>query len=558
MNFNEATILKALVDSTDAIVVAADTKGRVLFVNEAFTRVMGFTPDEAIGRSVWSFRVPEEQAESKARFRENTARFEGRRAETRWIARDGSERILNWSIRRLTSESGARQMVVATAIDVTAERDSERRSTWFHQMLEQAEEAVIMIGPDRTIRFVNQAAIDIYGYSEDEFIGLNNAALTPESEREAIDAFTVRLKETLAPQEIETWRRRADGSIIPVHIKAAPLRDPDGELYGIVGVSYDMTEQLALQARERVATDRARMLARIVENLPEPVFHVREDGIIDYANEAVRDVYGYRAEEMLGHPMAMVRPADRTRSMGEFLDHVSHTGDPSVIETQALHKMGHRIDVELRVTRFEGERGENRGFVGLARDIAERKRIEEELRERADTDRLTGLANRHALDVAGDAEFRRARRYCHHLSVIVCDLDHFKSVNDTYGHAGGDAALRRFAEIMNASLRRPTDVLARMGGEEFCLLLPETAQEGAARVAERIRQSAAQMVIEAGERAFSLTVSLGVSQVVGRDRTIGDAIERADAALYMAKQQGRNRVETYPWEPQQKIELVSG
>jgi diguanylate cyclase (GGDEF)-like protein len=160
------------------------------------------------------------------------------------------------------------------------------------------------------------------------------------------------------------------------------------------------------------------------------------------------------------------------------------------------------------------------------------------LRELTVVDELTGLRNRRFLDRALRYEIARAKRYEHLVSVILIDVDHFKKVNDTYGHPEGDRVLRELARILENGLRQ-TDVAARYGGEEFCLVLPETVPEGAFKVAERVRAA-----VESHDWGqLKVTASLGVA-TTGPEIEDGDALLRAaDHALYVAKRSGRNRVE---------------
>lgn len=163
---------------------------------------------------------------------------------------------------------------------------------------------------------------------------------------------------------------------------------------------------------------------------------------------------------------------------------------------------------------------------------------ETKIRELMLTDPLTGLANRRALDQRLVEEMGRVRRFGHSVCIIMTDLDHFKKINDTFGHAVGDATLQMFSHILQDSVRS-VDFVARYGGEEFVVLLPETLMEGAALLAERIRASAAERVIPTTDK--KLSASFGVTRVRGNE-TIYDALGRADKALYKAKESGRNRV----------------
>ncbi|MBN9022066.1 MAG: diguanylate cyclase, partial [Rhizobiales bacterium] len=181
-----------------------------------------------------------------------------------------------------------------------------------------------------------------------------------------------------------------------------------------------------------------------------------------------------------------------------------------------------------------------KGAVVSHQNVTDRKRVEFRLARLAATDALTGLANRrYFFDVAA-REVERVKRFRLPASLVMTDIDHFKSINDTYGHAAGDEALREVASVASAQLREP-DVLARLGGEEFALLLPGVPEAGAAVAAERLRRSLSEASVL---DAFRITASFGVSEILASDAGIDDALARADAALYAAKQTGRNRVVT--------------
>ncbi len=168
----------------------------------------------------------------------------------------------------------------------------------------------------------------------------------------------------------------------------------------------------------------------------------------------------------------------------------------------------------------------------------------EQAQERAMTDALTGLLNRHALAHTLARESAEARRYTRPLSCLMVDLDNFKTINDTYGHATGDLVLRQIAAVLREAVRG-TDTVFRHGGEEFLVLLPETDLAGAGALGEKIRAAAEGRFFGPSARALDLTLSIGVASLSG-DESGNDMIARADAALYRAKERGRNRVETLP------------
>ncbi len=165
----------------------------------------------------------------------------------------------------------------------------------------------------------------------------------------------------------------------------------------------------------------------------------------------------------------------------------------------------------------------------------------EELQRLAWTDTLTLTSNRRALMDALAEEYRGARRYEHPLTILMMDLDHFKAVNDRYGHEAGDSALRSSADAIRPLLR-DTDHFARMGGEKFAILLPETDLAEGSQIAERLRRAVAGARVPSSQRTFSITVSIGVAEMHAHDAGGESILNRVDRALYEAKAEGRDRV----------------
>lgn len=198
----------------------------------------------------------------------------------------------------------------------------------------------------------------------------------------------------------------------------------------------------------------------------------------------------------------------------------------------------------------------------LAKQFHRRLEMEQQLQLLADTDSLTGLGTRRALDAALDVELRRAKRNKQGLAVLMVDVDNFKAFNDHYGHIAGDAALCVVARCIAESIRRPGDFAGRYGGEEFCVLLPNTDLEGGVRVAETIRQAVVTAnQLHVGAPNGHLTVSIGVS-AFGEDATLGTAeeqlVHQADQRLYEAKAAGRDTVMPQNTHPKMETSLAEG
>jgi diguanylate cyclase (GGDEF)-like protein len=182
-------------------------------------------------------------------------------------------------------------------------------------------------------------------------------------------------------------------------------------------------------------------------------------------------------------------------------------------------------------------------FAGQAGIAVTNARLFEQVQRMARTDDLTSTLNRRHFFVLAQREFARARRYERPLSAVMLDIDHFKQVNDTYGHATGDEVLRQVAQRCRSSIR-DVDILGRYGGEEFALLLPDTTLASAkAGLAERLRRTVADEPVITAHGPITVTVSLGVAELQSDTADVDSLLDSADSALYQAKAAGRNRVE---------------
>jgi diguanylate cyclase (GGDEF)-like protein len=225
------------------------------------------------------------------------------------------------------------------------------------------------------------------------------------------------------------------------------------------------------------------------------------------------------------------------------------TGEPQTKEKMINYTGDSEIWVEIYTYPIFDEMGRVVSVIEYTRDISQRKQAEEErdilvnkLIHLSRTDDLTGLLNRRALIERLGDEVIRSRRYRADLALIICDIDYFKEINDTYGHDAGDKVLRIISTVIKELLRQ-TDMIGRYGGDEFLLILPETSLEGAKEIAERIRHAVEEYEINIGfEEPIKTTLSLGVAQFNVEKEDTNDLIKRADNALYVAKGKGRNRV----------------
>lgn len=225
-----------------------------------------------------------------------------------------------------------------------------------------------------------------------------------------------------------------------------------------------------------------------------------------------------------------------------------HTVKEAVFNDVADRRMKNlQVMHQLESARKETEIAHLR-TLALQKEVDERKRAQEQLEHLANTDSLTGLTNRRSFFILAEGCFQQARLQGQPMALIMADIDHFKKVNDTYGHMTGDQVLVRLSDLVRASFRRE-DITSRFGGEEFVILLPNTDAAHARKVADRLRKQVMAAGLNTDQGSISITISLGVAMITDEpDLNLEDLLVRADRALYKAKQAGRNRVRIYQTE----------
>ena len=266
-----------------------------------------------------------------------------------------------------------------------------------------------------------------------------------------------------------------------------------------------------------------------------------DDGYIINVNDAFTTLTGYLATEAIGNSAVGLKLWSKSQQQS-FVNELRERGSLNNMEVLFQKKDGGIMYgiMSAKVAILHG----TPHSISITRDITDRKKLEEALQIQAHIDSLTGLNNRgHFLNLL-DIEIERAHRYGNTLSLIMLDLDHFKSVNDSLGHAAGDETLRNVGRVLHASGLRLVDFCGRIGGEEFTVALPDTNLAGAVEVAERIRANLEQTPVCHGGNNFTITASIGVTEYKSADSQ-EVLLSQADNAMYRAKQGGRNRVNVF-------------
>jgi diguanylate cyclase (GGDEF)-like protein/PAS domain S-box-containing protein len=299
------------------------------------------------------------------------------------------------------------------------------------------------------------------------------------------------------------------------------------------------------RGRSRIVMSERR-LRTFLQTTRDGVVVFDDRGIVHEFNPATRAMFGYAPDDIVGSSIAGLMPDATVAAQGagdaDRLWDPNAAGVPGMDGTRqvvGLRRDGSRFPAEVTFSAAFG--GGRRIHVGIIRDITERKELERRLLDLATTDGLTGVLNRRAVLEAAENAFQLARRYGHALSVLMIDADHFKRVNDSFGHPVGDTVLVRLAMLARDSLRT-TDRFGRFGGEEFLALLPDTDAHHAQETAERLLAAVRAAEIDNGQGGIlKLTVSIGVASLAPGTPDAATLIMLADAALYRAKQGGRDQ-----------------
>jgi diguanylate cyclase (GGDEF)-like protein/PAS domain S-box-containing protein len=347
--------------------------------------------------------------------------------------------------------------------------------------------------------------------------------------------------------EVEHRIRCKDGTYRWIRSRGKVItRDGNGRALRMVGTTTDITALRELAARLR---DTAALVTDLTDQVPGLVFQLQQtaDGrrFFSYASAGVADIYELTPEQLARH-------ADTVEMRIHPADLVAYRQS---LQASSVHLTPWRLEYRVllpgqglrwREGDARPQRTADGGTVwhGFITDATDRKHIEAELHRMATTDHLTQLSNRHAFMRQSEAALRGVRATGRAAAVLMLDLDHFKALNDRWGHPLGDRALRHFARLLLAETG-PDCIVGRVGGEEFAIVLPGSDPDTALAFARRVQQRALQTQLTHEDEPVVLTVSIGIDAMRESDFGAYQSLSRADKALYLAKERGRNRIEVY-------------
>lgn len=387
--------------------------------------------------------------------------------------------------------------------------------------------------------YANEMVSELFGLANKDIIGKDDSHFFDLS-------ITNELKENdnkvilqgLTIESEETNFVKATGELRTYQTVKKPLFDDDKNIIGMCGVSTDITEQKRLQD---AMNEQKHLLDIVLNNVDAHIYMKDDQRTFKYVNSRTAALFGLPAEEVAGKKETEILPEEIAEHFYQSDKKLFETGERQTIEETVVDDEGnehHYLSIKIPFY----QEGKSPSLIGFSTEVTELYKLKEEFRRQANTDSLTGLFNRRYFVEHAEREFKRAQRNGKPLTVISIDIDHFKHINDQYGHPVGDEVLIAVSKNLLPNLRSE-DVLARIGGEEFAIVLPDTDIEQAAHIAERIRQQQDEIRLM-GNWSGELTVqvSVGVAVKFKEDSDFDVLFSRADKALYSAKNNGRNQV----------------
>lgn len=540
----QKNFLTTILENEPECVKVMDPDGKLLQMNGAGLSMLGVGSIEEINACGFnSFVVPEFQAAF-----ENLSRriFQGKTGMLEFEIQDKQGKLhwLETHAAPLRNADNRVTHLLGVTRDVTRRHEAEERLAL---SLRGADLAITdWYIPGDTIYF-GEGWTKLLGYQRDEFPA-NSASMAKLFHKEDVQAASValvrHLKAETPSMEAEVRMRHKNGHWVWVLARGMAVeRSADGRAVRVSGTGMDITE------RKKAESEIARLSQwneLLLNSAGEGIYGVDQEGRCTFINPTALAILGFTKEEVLGKNQHVVFHHHRNDNLPYPPEECPvyktlHDGIRRGVEDTFIRKNGEIFPVQLTVTPMH-ENGKIVGVEAVFQDIAQRKEMEQELIRLATTDSLTGISNRRHFIEQLNMELAHFRRFGTSAAFLMVDLDHFKSVNDTFGHAAGDAVLRHFSELTRQRLRR-IDLLGRLGGEEFGILLPGTDSAGAELFAERLRIYVADTPAQKDDSTIPVTISIGIAMFNANDTEADSIMARADMALYRAKEHGRNRVE---------------
>lgn len=557
----------SIIKSSESAIISEDNDGIVTGWNPAAEHIFGYSAQEMIGNTMDKLFPPNLLADEKAMMKKVIGGESIKRIEIQMLHRNGSLITVGLSISPIRDAGGIVLGVSKIARNITEikriEKESQHNAAVVKAIIEKAFSAIVSIDAKGIILSANPAVERLFHYKPAEILGHNVKMLMPEPFHSQHDGYLNRYLTEGNPHIIggvvgrEVTGLRKGGSTFPVNLAVSEI-EIEGERQ-FVGTMTDITEQkmnedmlleygekleesIKLQQQRAIELHRSEATVRaIVDTAVTGIISIDEKGSIQSFNPAAEQLFQYSASEVMGANVNILMPEPYHSEHDGYLSRYMEHGLARIIgtgrEVVGKRKDGTVFPAELAVSEVKVDT--ERRFVGILTDITERKAAEKEIELLAFYDPLTGLPNRRKLLDRLNDSIKLSRREHKRLAVFLMDLDKFKAVNDTLGHAAGDDLLKQVAKRITDRLR-DSDMVARLGGDEFVILLEDClANEDAEKVATNVIADLTVPFTLSDGNVVKIGASIGISFYPKHGDTPEKLTDKADTALYKAKENGR-------------------
>jgi diguanylate cyclase (GGDEF)-like protein/PAS domain S-box-containing protein len=470
--------------------------------------------------------------------------------EFRVVHPDGSIHVLRDSGEVVTDSDGEKSHMLGVMYDITGQLAAEEKSksafAELRRILDNMQDTYYRADPAGRLTLVSPSMTSLLGYPPDKCIGMRISDLYTATRHGA--SFLLDLNThggTLRNYQIQM--RHSDGRSVWVSVNAQFIHNEKKKVIGIEGTIRDITQ--LRQAEQALYKERERALVTL-HSIADGVITTTSEGRIQFINPTAERLLGIQAADAAGLPYLDVLKlvdSDTGQPLGDIVRQCVHyDGDTTshTHEGQLIAHDGERYHLKINAAPMRDLLGHMVGAVLVIHDITEVMGMASQLNYQANHDILTGLKNRRVFEKRVEEAIRHAQQRNETHALFYMDLDQFKVVNDTCGHMAGDELLQQVAHLMEQKIR-DADVLARLGGDEFGVLLESCPVEKALAIAEGIRSSLRDYRFHWQDKTFELGVSIGLVPIVAESGNLADVLSAADAACYVAKDSGRNRIHTY-------------
>lgn len=540
---------RAIFNSTFQFIGVIELDGTVLDANDAALSFAGVSREDVIGRPAWETPWFVDDTLAQQRLRDAVVRAANGgfvRYEECIGGANSARATIDFSLKPVRGDDGELRFLVAEGRDITDAqvirgglRESERR---FRLSFDRAPIGVALVAPDGEWLAVNQALCDMFGYSEEEMLRRTWQVLT---HPEDLAGDAALLQETLDGRRsgYRYYKRylHKGGRLVHAQLDVSLLRDEHGAPLHFIAQIQDISARR--QAEESLFE--AKELAQVtLASIAEGVIRTDARGLISYVNDAACTLTGIAREQLVGarfgdvvhlreqgRDVALPDPVDRLLRLGSEM--VTEPFPRLVTVSGALRPISHTLAPIL------ARDGALLGCVFVFQDVSDAHQIAEHWAFQARHDALTGVLNRRAFQEVVDGAAARVADAGAHFVVAMIDLDRFKLVNDSAGHAVGDRMLVAVARMLRRRLRSG-DLIARLGGDEFALLLSDCSIEDAQRIAQTLLAAAGECAVVADGERYTPSLSIGLAAL---SADASDSLRRADTACFVAKEGGRGRVQ---------------